>query len=136
MLRTIIIALLLLAALSVDNTSAQTSVPTGLGEAGSWVYPCELFEEQASGQALKAGNQRVLAALCQGLFSGVMSVNYVSPPYLPFCERDDATQLEYVRTFLSFMTANPSFTEKPLGLALLVALGRAYPKVACMTAAP
>lgn len=135
-MRSLILAALIVAGSLTGTSLAQTSAPADMGRAGWWIYPCQLFVRRASGDNLKDASQLEQAALCQGLFTGVMSVNYSDPPYLPFCVRDDATEVGYVVTFISFMKAHPSFADKSLGLTLLVALGKAYPKAACSGGSP
>lgn len=131
-MRCFVITILALIGIS-GNALAETPAPLGMGQATWWVHPCQLFERQLNTQRpLPRRGDVALAALCQGLISGVMAVNYSSPPYLPFCERDNATQLEYARTFLAFMRAHPNFADKQIGFVLLVALGTAYPKSECM----
>jgi hypothetical protein len=112
--------------------NADITGPPGMGTAGWWITPCQLFERMMTNPAALGAGELSEAALCQGLFTGIMAVNYVDPPYLPFCESDKDNTLEYVRTFLAFMRANPSYADKKLGLALLVALGKAHPKEQCM----
>lgn len=110
---------------------ADTIAPPGMGTAGWWVHPCELFDRQVTTQKLLPDGELAQATLCQGLFTGIMSVNYIDPPYLPFCEGDNDAPIEYARTFLAFMRANPTYADKKLGLVLLVALSKAHPKEQC-----
>ena len=126
------IALIVLIGVS-GNALADTSAPPGMGQAAWWVRPCQLFERQVNTQQpLPTREDIALAALCQGLVSGVMAVNYISPPYLPFCEQDNATPSEYAQTFLTFLHSNPNFGDKNVGFVLLIALGTAYPESECM----
>ena len=60
-----------------------------------------------------------------------MAVNYVDPPYLPFCIPDGVSLIDYVRIFLSAMQANPQLSGMNFGVAMLAALGRAHPKEEC-----
>jgi hypothetical protein len=109
---------------------AETEAPAGLGQAAAWIRPCELLEKQIRGETLTTVEGR-LATLCQGAFTGIMAVNYVSPPYLPFCEGDNDRVVDYVRAFLQIVKANPEFATKKFGLVVLAALGRQYPVSAC-----
>jgi hypothetical protein len=93
--------------------------------------PCELLDRQTKGEQLTKPNQAVLAALCQGAFSGIMAVNFITPPYLPFCEGDNDRLIDYVEIFLAFMKAHQDYATKDFGFAVLVALERAHPKSQC-----
>jgi hypothetical protein len=97
-----------------------------MGAAGWWVHPCQRFDHMVTTQELLPECERAHAALCQGLFTRIMSVNYIDPPYLPICEGDDDTPVEYARTFPAFMRANASYADKKLGLVVLVALSKAH----------
>lgn len=110
---------------------ADTVVPRGMGTAAWWVTPCELFERQVSTQKPLTGAQLAQAALCQGYFTALISVNYIDPPYLPFCVGDNDASIDFARAFLAFMRSNPGYADKNMGLAVLVALGRARPKEQC-----
>jgi hypothetical protein len=110
---------------------AETTAPLGSGQAGWWVHPCETFDRMVTTQKLPNQNDLAQAALCQGLFTGILSVNYIDPPYLPFCEGDQDTPVDYARTFLDFMRAHPSYADKQLGLVVVLALGTAHPKDHC-----
>lgn len=128
-MRTTII--IVLAILLTRIAYANTEAPSGLGRAGTWVQPCTMLEKQVDTGRLLGGENGRQAALCEGAFSGIMAVNYIDPPYLPFCEADDATMMDYVRAFLAFMRSNPQFATKQFGVAVIVALGRAYPASRC-----
>jgi hypothetical protein len=110
---------------------ADVTAPSAMGTAGWWVHPCQLFNRMVTTPKGLTESELAQAALCQGLFTGVMAVNYIDPPYLPFCEGDNDTTIDYARTFLAFMHANPGYADKKLGLVLLIALGRAHPKEQC-----
>jgi len=110
---------------------SDITAPPGLGTAGWWVHPCTLFDRMVTSQNQVSQDDLAQAALCQGLFTGLISVNYVDPPYLPFCVGDDDSPIDYARIFLAFMRANPTYADKKLRLVLLVALGRAHPKERC-----
>src|ERR1700758_4731735 len=81
---------------------ADTIAPPGIGTAGWWIKPCELFVRQVTTQKMLHDADLAQAALCQGLFTGVMSVNYIDPPYLPFCKFDNDTTVIYARTFFIY----------------------------------
>jgi hypothetical protein len=110
---------------------ASTDAPPGIGQAGMWVMPCREFDRQTRSGKLLDGDAGRYAALCQGAFNGITAVNYVEPPYLPFCVGDEVALIDYVRAFLAFMDVNPQYANKQFGWAVLTALGRAYPKSKC-----
>jgi hypothetical protein len=117
--------------LAMYATARAQTPSSGIGTAGWWVHPCELFQEQvASTRTLSADDLR-LAALCQGLFTGIQSVNFIEPPYLPFCVRDNDNTFEYAAFFVAFMREHPNFADKNIGVVVLLALGRARPKAEC-----
>jgi hypothetical protein len=110
---------------------ANTESPPGLGQAGSWVAPCSLLDKQIRLQKVAEGAEGLQATLCLGAFTGIMAVNYISPPYLPFCIGDNDSTIDFVRIFLAFMAAHPEYKTKNFGLAVMVALGQAHPKSGC-----
>ena len=112
------------------TTHSNTEAPPGLGRAGTWVVPCQLLDRQTRGETLKS-EEAQFAALCQGAFSGIMAVNFIDPPYLPFCERDNDRLIDYVRIFLAFMRGHPDYATKNFGLAVVLSLSQAHPKEEC-----
>jgi hypothetical protein len=126
-----IVLVLAVAMLVCSIAHADVTASPGTGTAGWWVQPCQLFDRMVATQKTLPESDLARAALCQGLFTGIMAVNYIDPPYLPFCEGDNDNPIDYARTFLAFMRANPSYADKKLGVVLLVALGRAHPKEQC-----
>lgn len=127
-----VLAALIAAVLVVGPAAgADVTAPPKSGTVGWWVHPCELFVEMMAFDRMLSEPELVQAALCQGLFTGVIAVNYADPPYLPFCVGDRDTALDYARTFLAFVRTNPGYSDKELGLGVLVALGKAHPKEQC-----
>jgi hypothetical protein len=110
---------------------ANIESPAGLGQAGTWAWPCQLLDRELRGETLARADDRTAAALCQGVFFGIMAVNYVSPPFLPFCEGDNDSLVDYVEIFLAFMKNHPDAATKKLGIVLIAALGGAHPKSQC-----
>ena len=123
-----VLAMLLAVSLSARS---NTIAPAGPGQASAWVKPCELFVAQAGKPDKLNADEQVGAAMCQGIFTGLAAVNYIDPPWLPFCERETDTPLEYARIFLAFMRVNPTFGNRQLGIVLMVALSKARPKEQC-----
>lgn len=126
MRRTLFAALLL----ACGGTHANTDAPPGPGQAGAWITPCHLLEKSVGGTKLPAA-ESLLAATCLGAFQGIAAVNYIDPPYLPFCEQDGDRPIDYVRIFLRFMEGHPAFAQKQFGFAVLMALAQAHPKSEC-----
>jgi hypothetical protein len=124
---TVAIAAALIPCLSQANGDA----PPGLGQAEEWVVPCELLDRQLKGETLTKPAEARLATLCEGAILGIMAVNWIKPPFLPFCVGDNDRVIDYADIFLAFMKANPDFAKKGLGIAILVALGRARPTAQC-----
>lgn len=60
-----------------------------------------------------------------------MAVNYIDPPYLPFCEGDDDRTIDYARTFLASCAPIRTNADKQIGLIVLVSLGKVHPKELC-----
>jgi hypothetical protein len=130
-LKTILpILLLTWAALFADTARSDTDAPPGEGQAGYWFSVCQLLDRSVQGAKLTTDEAR-LAAGCLGAFSGIIAVNYISPPYLPFCEGDNDRPIDYVRIFLRFMEGHPNFARKQFGMTVLMALGQAHPKSEC-----
>lgn len=109
---------------------ANTEAPPGMGQASFWVSACRLLDQSVQGAKLTADDAQ-LAATCLGAFNGIIAVNYITPPYLPFCTADNDRPIDYVRIFLRFMEGHPNFAQKQFGMAVLVALGQAHPKSEC-----
>jgi hypothetical protein len=128
-LTTALISFLLLS--SGGPSFAETNAPPGLGQAGSWVLPCSLLDKQMRLQKVAEGTEGLQATLCLGAFTGIMAVNYISPPYLPFCISDNDSTIDFVRTFLAFMAVHPEYRTKNFGLTVMVALGQVHPKKEC-----
>ncbi len=124
-------ALLLL----VPAAFGATASPAGMGQAAWWVHPCQMFDKQVTERRALPNAEQLQASLCQGFFTGVSAMNFTDPPLLPFCESEVDTTIAYVRTFLNFMRANPDYADKQIGFAVLVALGRQYPKAECSSGA-
>ncbi len=110
---------------------AETNAPPGLGQAGAWVLPCALLDKQIRVGKVAEGAEGIQATLCLGVFTGIMAVNYISPPYLPFCIGDNDSTIDFVRIFLAFMAAHPEYRTKNFGLTVMVALGQVHPKKEC-----
>lgn len=109
---------------------ANTDAPPGPGQAAAWIAPCRLLEQSVRGANLPPA-ESLLAARCLGAFQGIAAVNYIDPPFLPFCEQDGDRPIDYVRIFLRFMEAHPEFAQKQFGMAVLMALAQAHPKSEC-----
>jgi hypothetical protein len=109
---------------------ANTEAPPGMGQASFWVSACKLLDLSMQGIKLSADDAQ-LAATCLGAFNGIIAVNYITPPYLPFCTGDNDRPIDYVRIFLRFIEGHPNFPQKHFGLSVLVALGQAHPKSEC-----
>jgi hypothetical protein len=109
---------------------ANTDAPPGIAQASFWVPSCLLLDRRTGGAKLTADEDQ-LASFCLGAFTGIMAVNYISPPFLPFCDTDDARRIDYVRIFLRFMEGHTDFAQKQFGMAVLVALTQAHPKSEC-----
>jgi hypothetical protein len=125
------IALILAIAFSASSR-ANTESPPGLGQAGAWVTPCSLLDKKIKlGGKLLPETEEIQSSLCLGAFTGIMAVNYISPPLLPFCIGDDDSAIDYVRIYLRFMRGHPEFYTKNFGLMVMTALGQAHPKSEC-----
>jgi hypothetical protein len=78
-------AFLVAVAFTPFASHGETEVPAGLRHAAMWMRSCELLERRLKG-ATVAKTEESLAAVCQGAISGMMAVDCISTPYLPFCE--------------------------------------------------
>ncbi len=125
-MRLMAIAILLL----VGNV-AMADAPSGSGQASWWVSPCTDFVIEVESPSSLSSSQVTFAALCQGFMTAVAAVNYANPPYLPFCVRGTDTPYKYAKLFVRFMLAHPEYSDKNIGLEVLVALASARPRSEC-----